>query len=380
MEFGFFAQGAVPQPLLEQNPDLEHDRMIESVEIAVRSEQWGFKYAWASEHHFLSEYSHMAAPEVFLPFVAARTETLHVGSAICNTTPAVNHPVRVAEQVATFDHLTCGRYEFGTGRGSSTTEMGGFGVTDWDTTRAMWEETLREFPKMWSQKRYEHDGVYFSVPERNVVPKLYRPTPPAMWVAAGNPETFEIAARAGLGVLCFAFGPPAKSKIPAAAATYKRLINEADPVTGYANDNILCVTNLVCCEDRDDAFKLAASIGMSYYHSQVLRWLDTFPRPAGVPIWPELIPEPTPEDVERLAQTGAIIAGDPDDCARGVEIYRELGVDQLVFSPLTTQIAIEDALASFELFGTEVIPRFDHDPVHSTTRYREAAAAQQEVR
>lgn len=180
-------------------------------------------------------------------------------------------------------------------------------------------------------------------------------------------------------MLCFAFGAPAKSKIPAAAQLYKQMIKDADPVTGYANDNILCVTNLVCCENRDDAFKLAASIGMSYYHSQVLRWLDTFPRPSGVPVWPELIPEPTPEDVERLAATGAIIAGDPDDCARGVEIYRDLGVDQLVFSPLTTQIAIEDALASFELFGTEVIPRFDLDPVHSTTRYREAAAAHQEV-
>jgi alkanesulfonate monooxygenase SsuD/methylene tetrahydromethanopterin reductase-like flavin-dependent oxidoreductase (luciferase family) len=374
MEFGFFAQGAVPEPMRADNPNLEHDRMKDSVEIAVRSEQWGFKYAWASEHHFLTEYSHMAAPEVFLPFVAARTERLHVGSAICNTTPAVNHPARIAEQVATLDHLTEGRYEFGTGRGSSTTEMGGFGVTDWDSTRDMWTETLREFPKMWSQDAYSHEGTYFSMPERNVVPKLYKPTPPAMWVAAGNPETFEIAAHHGLGVLCFAFGPPAKSKIPAATQAYKAAIAQSDPVTGFANDNVLCVTNLVCCENRDDAFKLAASIGMSYYHSQVLRWLDTFPRPAGMPAWPELIPEPTPDDVERLSQTGAIIAGDPDDCARGVEIYRELGIDQLVFSPLTTQISLDDALASFELFGTEVIPRFDLDPVHSTTRYRDAAA------
>ncbi|WP_208027678.1 LLM class flavin-dependent oxidoreductase [Rhabdothermincola sediminis] len=373
MEFGFFAQGAVPAPLAEGNPGLEHQRLMESVEIAVRSEAWGFKYAWASEHHFLTEYSHMASPEVFAAFVAARTTTLHVGSAITNTTPAVNHPVRVAEQVATLDHLTEGRYEFGTGRGSSTTEMGGFGVTDWDSTRDMWAETLREFPKMWASSSYHHDGTYFSVPERNVVPKLYRKTPPPMWVAAGNPETFEIAAANGLGVLCFAFGPPAKSKIPAAAAAYKAAIGDCDPVTGYANDNILCVTNLVCCENRDDAFKLAASIGMSYYHSQVLRWLDTFPRPKGVPAWPELIPEPTPDEVERLAATGAIIAGDPDDCAKGVEIYRDLGIDQLVFSPLTTQMSLEDALASFELFGTEVIPRFDTDPVHRTARLRDAA-------
>ena len=106
MEFGFFAQGAVPEPLRQHNPQLEHDRLMDSVEIAVRSEEWGFKYAWASEHHFLTEYSHMAAPEVWGAFVGARTSTLHVGSAITNTTPVVNHPVRVAEQVATLDHLT----------------------------------------------------------------------------------------------------------------------------------------------------------------------------------------------------------------------------------------------------------------------------------
>jgi alkanesulfonate monooxygenase SsuD/methylene tetrahydromethanopterin reductase-like flavin-dependent oxidoreductase (luciferase family) len=375
MEFGFFAQGAVPEPLVATNPALEHDRMMESVEIAVQSEQWGFKYAWASEHHFLTEYSHMAAPEVWGAFVGARTSTLHVGSAITNTTPAVNHPVRVAEQIATLDHLTEGRYEFGTGRGSSTTEMGGFGVTDWDTTRDMWNETLREFGKMWSQDAYSHDGKYFSMPERNVVPKLYDPTPPPMWVAAGNPETFEIAADNGLGVLCFAFGPPLKSKIPAAADTYKKAIGDCDPVTGYANDNILCVTNMICCEDRNDAFKLASEIGMSYYHSQVLKWLDTFPRPKGVPVWPELIPEPTPDDVEALAATGAIIAGDPDDCARGVEVYQSIGIDQLVFSPLTTQIDAKDALAHFELFGREVLPRFDTDPVHRTTRFRQNAGS-----
>ena len=224
------------------------------------------------------------------------------------------------------------------------------------------------------QTSYSHEGTYFNMPERNVVPKLYQPTPPPMWVAAGNPETFEIAAAHGLGVLCFAFGPPKKSKIPAATAVYKERIADADPVTGYANDNVLCVTNLICCENRDEAFAQAAQLGMSYYHSQVLRWLDTFPRPKGVPEWPELIPEPTPADVEKLAMSGAVIAGDPDDCARGIEIYQEIGIDQVVFSPLTTQVSVEDALASFELFGKEVIPKFDTDPVHRTTRFRQAAA------
>ncbi len=372
MEFGFFAQGAVPEPLAAVNPDLEHDRLIESVELAVRMEEFGFKYAWASEHHFLTEYSHMASPEVFCSFVAARTQRIHVGSAIINITPPVNHPARVAEVVATLDHLSNGRFEFGTGRGSSTTEMGGFGVDDWDSTRDMWLETIAEIPRMWRESPYSHDGTFFSMPERDVVPKLHGSHPP-MWVAAGNPETFEVAARHGLGVLCFAFGPPKKSKIPEAVRVYKEAIKHAEPPGDYVNDNILCVTNMICTEDRNDAFELASKVGMSYYHSLVMKWLDTFPRPKGVPEWPELIPEPSPADVEKLGATGAVVVGDPEDCAKGVEVYEEIGVDQVVFSPLTTQISYEDALSSFELFGKEVLPRFDTDPVHRTTRMREAA-------
>lgn len=375
MEFGFFAQGAVPEPLLATRPHLEHERIMDSVELGVRCEDDGFKYVWASEHHFLTEYSHMSCPEVFLPFVAARTSRIHVGSAIINITPPVNHPARVAEQVAMLDHLSEGRFEFGTGRGSSTTEMGGFGITDWDETRGMWREALEEIPRMWRETSYSHDGEQFSMPERNVLPKLYSPAHPPMWVAAGNPETFEIAARLGLGVLCFAFGPPAKSKLPRAIEVYKETIRHAEPVGDWVNDNILCVTNLVCTEKRQDAFELASKIGMSYYHSQVLRWLDTFPHPANAPVWPALLPEPAPADVERLAATGAVVAGDPDDCAAGVRVYEELGVDQLVFSPLTTQISLEDTASSFRLFGKEVIPAFDRDPVHRTTRQRDAATA-----
>jgi len=239
----------------------------------------------------------------------------------------------------------------------------------------MWREALEEIPRMWRETHYSHSGQAFSMPERNVLPKLYSSTHPPMWVAAGNPETFEIAARLGLGVLCFAFGPPAKSKLPRAIEVYKETIEYAEPVGDWVNDNILCVTNLVCAERRDDAFELVSKIGMSYYHSQVLRWLDTFPHPANAPKWPELLPEPAPGDVEKLAATGAVVVGNPDDCAAGVRVYEELGVDQLVFSPLTTQISLEDAAASFQLFGKEVIPAFDTDPLHRTTRQRDAAIA-----
>src|SRR5436190_13630624 len=180
MEFGYFAQAFVPAFMLEQDPGAEHKRLMENLDFAIECEKHGVKYVWCPEHHFLTEYSHMPAPEVFLSFVAARTSKIHVGSAIFNTTPPVNHPARIAERVAMLDHLSEGRFEFGTGRGSSTTEVFGFGIPTLELTTEMWNETIREFTKMWRQGMYgPYEGQFFSMPPRNVLPKPYtKPHPP----------------------------------------------------------------------------------------------------------------------------------------------------------------------------------------------------------
>ena len=189
MEFGLFNSGCV---LPQFNGD-EHRRIMDEVAIVKTADQVGFKYTWATEHHFLEEYSHISANEVLMPWVLARTEQIHVGSGIFNITPPVNHPARTAERVAMLDHLSNGRFEFGTGRGSSTTEQGGFGIDDPDLTKGMYDEVIGEFRKMWGTTDYSHAGEHFSMPTRNVLPKPWvRPHPP-MWVAAGNPGTFEKA-------------------------------------------------------------------------------------------------------------------------------------------------------------------------------------------
>src|SRR5262249_41623448 len=117
MEFGYFAQAFVPSFEAEVEPGAEHRRLMENLDFAVECDANGIKYVWCPEHHFLTEYSHMPTPEVFLSFVAARTQRIHVGTAITNTTPPVNHPARVVERVTMLDHLSEGRFEFGTGRG-----------------------------------------------------------------------------------------------------------------------------------------------------------------------------------------------------------------------------------------------------------------------
>jgi len=132
MEFGIFVQGHVPRRKVAEDPGYEHTSFMHDVDLVKQADRHGFKYAWLSEHHFLEEYSHLSASEVFLGYLAGVTERIHLGSAIWNISPPVNHPVRVAERVAMMDHLSEGRFEFGTGRGAGALEVTGFGIESTD--------------------------------------------------------------------------------------------------------------------------------------------------------------------------------------------------------------------------------------------------------
>src|SRR5580704_17904902 len=172
MEFGIFNTLYMPRQTFDGRDDqwsVEHQRLMNELEWAMAADRAGFKYTWATEHHFRTEYSHLSANECFLSYLAAKTKQIHVGTGIFNVTPPVNHPARVAERVAIIDHLSEGRFEFGVGRGSSSTEQRGFGIDDPEETKRMVDEVLPEFKRMWRENAYSFDGQYFSLPPRNVL-------------------------------------------------------------------------------------------------------------------------------------------------------------------------------------------------------------------
>jgi alkanesulfonate monooxygenase SsuD/methylene tetrahydromethanopterin reductase-like flavin-dependent oxidoreductase (luciferase family) len=370
MEFGIFQSAHVrAERSVAEQRRAEHARIMDEVAVAEAADRMGFKYSWLTEHHFLEEYSHLSASEVFGGFIGARTRRLHIGSGIWNLTPPVNPPARIAERVAMMDHLTEGRFEFGVGRGSSSTEYQGFGIPDGDTTREMHDEVLPQILRMLRPERYSYEGRFFSMPDRLVLPKPYTDPHPPLWIACGSPSTFEKAGRLGLGALCFTIGPP--EVLAPLIATYKKAIRDAEPVGAYVNDNVACVSRLVCAEDGDLARSVACSIGGGYYQSLVYRWLDSIPRPPGLPVWPALVPEPDLASIRSQVAAGLLCAGDPEDCAQGVQRYVDIGCDQLIFGLLANTLSREAAIASLESFGRHVAPRFDREPVHSTVRQRE---------
>lgn len=370
VEFGIFNSAYVPNVLEGGVPKgFEHERFLNEVEFVKAADRSGFKYLWATEHHFLTEYSHLSSNEAFLGYAAGVTERIHLGSGIFNITPPVAHPARVAEKVAMLDHLSGGRFEFGVGRGSSSTEQKGFGIEDPELTKEMVDEVLPEFKKMWRDEPYSFDGKFFSMPERNILPKPFTNPHPPMWVAAGNPSTFEKAARLGLGVLCFTTGTP--DTLAPLIEVYKREIKNAEPVGDYVNDNVMVTSQMLCLEDGQRARDIACNMGSGRHTSLVFKYLDTFPKPAAIPDWPELMPDFTPELMEMMIQAGVVTIGTPDECAKCVQNYADVGADQITFGMLSSTMPIDVVVEALETFGKYVIPQFDTDPMHSTQRQRE---------
>lgn len=367
MEFGVLVHGFMPHD--PHNNDKEHDWIKREVELLVEADRAGFKYAWLTEHHFLEEYSHLSANESLIPYVGALTERIHLGSGIFNLNPQINHPARLAERVAMLDHLLDRRFEFGTGRGAGSYEMGGFGV-DVNETKAVWEEVVWEFRKMWESTEYAHAGDAFSMPPRNVLPKPHLPGHPPMWVAAGNAATYEKAALHGMGVLGFNIANAAAMRAPVQA--YKDAIGDAKPVGSFVNDNVMVASRMVLHESSDRAKELATQIDISYLDSNIFRYHDTFPKPDEWPDWPAVVPEPTLEIVNQLTDDGFMLCGDPSEVADQTAAYAEIGCDQLVFG-LPFTMDHQDALAAIRLYGEHVIPKFDTDPVHRSTRCREGS-------
>jgi alkanesulfonate monooxygenase SsuD/methylene tetrahydromethanopterin reductase-like flavin-dependent oxidoreductase (luciferase family) len=370
MEFGIFSQMHTP------HDDTEHSRFMREVEVAQAVDAAGFKYDWSPEHHFLKNYSHQPAPEVFLTWVAARTKQIHVGTAITNITAAVNHPARVAERIATLDHLSEGRVEFGTGRGSSSAEWAGFAIPSAAETKPMWRESMEQIPLMWRDEPYAFEGKYFRMPKRDVLPKPYSKPHPPLWVACSSPNTFIEAGELGLGSLCFTFGTP--EQIAKHVRNYKEAIKRCkNPIGGYVNDNIAVTTNMFCLPDGDEARALFCEARTEYFTQLFFGWLDSIPRPEGMPKEGPIprLPKPTPAGLKAGLAGGGRQIGAPEEIVGVVEMYEAIGVDQLIYAPLTMTMDQKHVLRSIETFGKHVLPKFDKDPFHKTTRQRQSALA-----
>ena len=348
MKFGLFYEHQIPRPWKKGTEHKLFQDALEQVELA---DKLGFDHIWEVEHHFLEEYSHSSAPEVFLAACSQRTEQIRLGHGIVLMPPAYNHPARVAERIATLDLVSNGRVEWGTGESASHMELGGFNV-DPKCKREMWEECTRETAKMMTQSPYAgYDGKHFSMPPRNVVPKPLQTPHPPPWVACSSRDSLRFAAKHGLGALTFAFVDATEARFWV-EEYYDIFQSECTPLTQRVNPNIAMVSGFSCHADEETAVERGLE-GFRFFRFALAHYYYNGSQiPGETDIW-QLFKQSAQDSTGERAGIGT-----PDQVREHLEIMEEAGVDQVVFIQQAGMNKHEDICEALELFADKVLPDF----------------------
>jgi len=358
MQFGIFYEHQLPRPWKEGDEQRLFQEALDQVELADRI---GIEFAWEVEHHFLEEYSHSSAPEVFLAACSQRTKNIRLGHGIRQVIPQYNHPARTAEVIATLDLVSNGRVEFGIGESSAILELGGFDI-DVAQKREMCLEATEQICNIMAMDPYPgYQGKHFSMPCRNLVPKpVQRPHPP-LWVACSNRETIKLAARLGIGALTFAFTDPSEAKhwVDDYYAIIKS--DECVPIGHTVNPNIAMVTSFSVHPDRAEAIRRGREGFEFFRYALANLYILGEHTPGRTDIWQEFqkvrsAQQAHAADVAPPMPQGGI--GTPDDLRSHLEAFEATGVDQVIFIQQAGRNEHEHICESLKLFGDEVQPAF----------------------
>ena len=391
MKFGIFYEHQLPKPWEAGD---EHKLFKDALDQVELADKLGFECVWEVEHHFLEEYSHSSAPEVFLAACSQRTKRIRLGHGIVALPHQYNHPFRVAERIASLDLVSDGRVEFGSGETSSQSEIVAFGV-ERERKREQWAEALDAVTRMFVESPFAGwDGKDIpSMPVRNVVPKTFQKPHPPLWVACSRRETIHLAAEKGIGALSFSFVEPEEAKVWV-DDYYATLDSEACVPAGFAvNPQIALTIPMMCHASEEEAIERgidgAHFFGYSLGHFYV--YGNQFP--ARTNIWEEFQKNRALFGFNRevAAQTGKPLGatmkssglgalrgaiGTPEQIRELLRGYEAIGIDQMIFVMQAGRNRHEHICESLELFAREVMPEFHerHDAAEKAKRARVAPA------
>jgi alkanesulfonate monooxygenase SsuD/methylene tetrahydromethanopterin reductase-like flavin-dependent oxidoreductase (luciferase family) len=375
MRFGIFYEHQLPKPW---NPGDEARMFHDALEQVVLADRLGYDYAWEVEHHFLEEYSHSSAPEVFLSACAALTRNIRVGHGIRQVIPNYNHPARTAEGLATLDIISRGRLDFGIGEGATRLELGGFGIPAREK-RAMAIEAAEQIANMMVMDPYPgFEGKSFSFPCRNVIPKPMQSPHPPMWMACTNRDTIKVAASLGVGALAFSFVNPEEAR--AWADIYYGIIKseECVPIGHAVNANIAMVSNFSVHHDRDEAIRRGQE-GFEFFSYAVNALVAHDAVPGRSTLFEDFQKSRAASDDEIIAARKATKfnangIGTPDDIRQHIAAFQAAGVDQVIFLQQAGRNRHAHICESLELFAAEVMPTFKAEVAEREARKQKELA------
>ncbi|HVY90592.1 MAG TPA: LLM class flavin-dependent oxidoreductase [Hyphomonadaceae bacterium] len=359
MRFGIFYEHQLPKPWKEGD---EARLFHEALEQVVLADRLGYDYAWEVEHHFLEEYSHSSAPEVFLSACAALTKTIRVGHGIRQVIANYNHPARTAEGLATLDIISKGRLDFGIGEGATRLELGGFSIPAKEK-HAMALESAEQIANMMVMDPYPgYEGKSFSFPCRNVVPKPWQKPHPPMWMACTNRDTIKVAASIGVGALAFSFVNPEEARNW--ADIYYGIIksDQCVPIGHSVNANIAMVSNFSVHPDRAEAIRRGQE-GFEFFAYAVNALVAHDVLPGRSNLYADFLKARAKSDAEIIdarqrAEISANGIGTPDDIRAHIRGFQAAGVDQVIFLQQAGRNRHDHICQSLELFAKDVMPEF----------------------
>jgi alkanesulfonate monooxygenase SsuD/methylene tetrahydromethanopterin reductase-like flavin-dependent oxidoreductase (luciferase family) len=354
MKISLFLEHPVPKPWSE---DKERQVFQDALDLVELADRVGVHCVWITEHHFLEEYSHSSAPEIFLAAASQRTKNIRLGHGIMHMPPNINHPFRVAERISTLDLVSNGRVEFGSGESSTVAELDGFRV-DPGEKRAQWEEATRAALRCMTETPFTGlEGKYISMPARNVIPKPVQKPHPPLWLACTRPNTTYMAAELGMGALGFSFVSP-EDMTDRVTKYYETFEEKCVPLGYEVNPKILAIGGdqpLMCAPSEEQAVAALGAVpgggffgfGIMYYYNFGMH------APGNTDLWAQyagaISADPT---VGYGPDRGPV--GTPEMLRAWCERYEAAGVDECMF--LINPDSHEANMESLELFGKTVLP------------------------
>ena len=391
MKFGLLYEAQRPFDGNDVDWNSLYKETLDQCELA---DQVGFDNLWFVEHHFLMGFSGSPCPEVLFGALSQRTKNIRIGFGV-SILPN-HHPVRIAERVAMVDQLTDGRVEFGTGR-SNAYEQIGQGI-DPRETRDRWDEAITMLPQIWQEEgEFSWEGKFWNVPARRILPRIYQKPHPRIYLACTQTDSFRLAAEKGIGVLSSA--SYAVDILAEHMKVYREAVRNANPVGAFVNEFWGNNVHSFCGKDDQEAKELCAQSMKNFFgpdkpyiagrigaYEELLeawggvpdhlkadfgRWLrqsdedhQTQAAEAGISLdsGPGAARAAIAQlDANILSDRGVIIAGNPESCIKTVQMYEDIGVDQVMLIMQTETIPHERVMESIELFGKEVISAFDRE-------------------
>jgi alkanesulfonate monooxygenase SsuD/methylene tetrahydromethanopterin reductase-like flavin-dependent oxidoreductase (luciferase family) len=190
MHFGIFMEEM-------RQGNSQADAFQESFRLAEAAEAWGVDCVWLGELHFIPARSVLSAPLVVASSIATRTKRLRVGTAV-QVLPLGN-PLRIAEEVATLDHISEGRFEFGIGRSGAVRTYDILGIP-YTESQARFREALEIILEAWKGEPFSYRGEHYRIENATVSPRPYQRPHPPLRMAATTEETFPQVGRMGLPI------------------------------------------------------------------------------------------------------------------------------------------------------------------------------------